>query len=88
MFKTYKNIKLARFSYLDVQFVMLQFGVEKHNNWRSKWGFHSLRLEQIEKVLDDGHTLFVKICARNVSSHDILLLIHLLVKFDHLFQIL
>jgi hypothetical protein len=61
--KPTKNIKSARFSYLDVQFVMLQFGIEKHNYWRSKWGFDSLRLKQIEKVLNDGHALFVKICA-------------------------
>ena len=81
-------VKLSRFSYLNVEFVVLQLWVEQKHDWTWQHASNSLVLEQADEILDDGHALLIEVCARNVCSYNILLLIYCLVKLDHFLDIL
>ena len=56
-------VKLSRFSYLNVEFVVLQLWVEQKYDWTWQHASHSLVLEQADEILDDGHALLIEVRA-------------------------
>ena len=81
-------VNLSRFSYLNVEFVVLQLRVEQKHDWTWQHASYSLVLEQADEILNDGHALLIQVRARNVCSHNILLLIYCLVELNHFLDIL
>ena len=56
-------VKLSRFSYLNVEFVVLQLWVEQKHDWTWQHASNSLVLEQADEILDDGHALLIEVRA-------------------------
>ena len=90
MFNTYKNkkIKSARFSYLDVKLIVLKLWIEQEHDWTWQWTSDSFAFKKTDEILHNCHALLIEVCARDVCSNNVFLIIDRLVKFGHLLDIL